>query len=138
MADCMCSVPSDDCLSGTDRVIYRRFVLPSVREDGWIQSMKSALTKELRLRSAVGNRDDTGIRQLRSNLVCPYHMGWSIETSLRSSLLLVLFPEGVPDDWSFPFAHVTTKLAVCPDKTKVQGTAQQVLLPIALFSESSL
>lgn len=39
MADCVCSVPSDDVLSGigpkkANRVISRRFVLPSVREDG--------------------------------------------------------------------------------------------------------
>lgn len=87
---------------------------------------------DLGLRSAVGNQAGPGIRQLRSDLGCHYHMGCSIETSLKSLLFLVLFPEGVSGDGSLSFAHVTTKLAVSPDKQK-----SGALLPIALFSEAS-
>lgn len=73
---------------------------------------------DLGLRSAVGNQAGPGIRQLRSDLGCHYHMGCSIETSLKSLLFLVLFPEGVSGDGSLSFAHVTTKLAVSPGKQK--------------------
>lgn len=65
----------------------------------------------------MANQADPGIRQLRSNLVCHYHMGWSKETSQRSLLLfLVLFPK--VSLMVGHFAYVTTKLAVSADKQK--------------------
>lgn len=69
-------------------------------------------------------------------------MDWSTETALRSHLLfLVLFPEGISVDGSLPFAGMTTSLAVSAFlilPNKGQGTAQQVLLSIALCSEAAL
>lgn len=78
MANCICSVPSDDewywSKKSTEWFLEGFYCPQSGRMDRRSPFMRSAL-RDLGLRSAVRNQADPGIRQLRSNLGCHYHMG---------------------------------------------------------------